>query len=1294
MNGSTLKNVLLKHSGIVLVALTQPAIAQVIPDATLPNPSVVNLEGTRSRITQGTEVNGNLFHSFREFSLPTGGSVLFDNAIGIRNIFTRVTGGNVSAIDGLIEANGTANLFLLNPNGILFGANARLNIGGSFGASTADRFVFDTEEFSATNPQAPPLLTISAPIGLGIPTPGSTIANQGILTVPGSLTLHADQLQLDGQFTSGQDLILRSNNPIVSNAQFNTGGNFWAEDFNGGLGTVISSRGFGVRSLGDVNLGNYQGASLQILAGGAVNIPNGIRVDTPGNGMVDTVRLSNFAIDSRRNLTANNALLGFSIYQNGGNAKILAQGDVDVSYIDTGSSFQNGGNIEIDAGGTLNLPRGLITRGRQNGGNVQLTATGDIQFGNIETLGGFGNAGSVEINSRQGSIDASNGNISAFADFSGRNGNAVRLNAAGDIKVQNIGTSGGFVGDSSGEIQLTSQNGSIFLDDGTLFSAKFGSGTAGNIRLNAAQNVEVNQGDIVSSIVFGAGGRAGDISIESGDSIFLDRTSVVSSSGLEELAVSQSYGVRQLGFGNSSFYPGFGDAGNIRLSAGQNIVGRDSALYSVVVYNSAGNAGRLEITAGNTIAWQRDVGRFGYPGFYAFSRGQGNAGDITIDATSLSLFGAGIETGMSFQSIGESGNITINLRDTLLLDGGSNWVAPITTQIKPSEASVEAIGTKGNITIESGSITMRNRAEISSGVGDINDGVRPEAILARGNGGNIALKVRGEISLETSSISSQIFANGSGSAGKIDIDARSLLMRLSTIASGVAGEGTANTIRITAQDAINLDLSDITSAIQPVAIGQGQDITLTAPLIRMSNGAQINTLTSGDGKAGNVLVNADTLTIEGVNLLGFPVALLRSLPPHGTGDTVSTTAPPFVGGTQSGIFSSTNTNANGGNITINARSLTVQEGAEIDAVTADPVANLGDGQGGVIQIHADQLNLLNGGKLSVSTSSRGAAGTIQVNANQVQIAGDDPFYVARLERFQQGEIDFYGKERQGSQSVSGIFASTSPVSSGTGGNIAIDTGNLKVSDNGRISVDSQGTEDGGRIRIDAGNVLLDRGNIVAKTESGEGGNILLTTQNLLRLRRNSQISATANGTGNGGNIDITANRFIVAVPTENSDITANAVRGRGGNIQITTQAIFGIAPSGSPTGLSDITASSEFGLDGTVRLTTLQPEPQERVQELPQLVDTSNQIAQTCSPRSRANSFVVTGKGGLPPDPSEALNATAVWRNSGESTAISPAESNAIVEATHWIKNADGSIALVSGAPVQPTVPTCQGERP
>ncbi|WP_052672321.1 filamentous hemagglutinin N-terminal domain-containing protein [Aliterella atlantica] len=141
-------------SGILLGKINW-AIAQSKPiaDDTLGNErsTVVPLSGGTSgdRIEGGARRGDNLFHNFQEFGVDAGRGVYFSDP-GVNNIITRVTGGNQSQIDGTLGVLGKANLFLIDPSGIIFGANARLDIGGSFTATTASAIAFNSQgDFSA-----------------------------------------------------------------------------------------------------------------------------------------------------------------------------------------------------------------------------------------------------------------------------------------------------------------------------------------------------------------------------------------------------------------------------------------------------------------------------------------------------------------------------------------------------------------------------------------------------------------------------------------------------------------------------------------------------------------------------------------------------------------------------------------------------------------------------------------------------------------------------------------------------------------------------------------------------------------------------------------------------------------------------------------------------------------------------------------------------------------------------------------------------------------------------------------
>jgi len=193
-----------------MLGSAERANAQIIPDNTLGSEGsiVVPLDALTDRIDGGAQRGSNLFHSFQEFNIGAGRTIYFANPAAVQNIFSRVTGNNPSHLFGTLGVLGDANLFFLNPNGILFGPGARLDIRGSFIASTADRFVFpDGSQFSATNPQAAPLLTVDVkPPAVTLVFEGNSgaIVNAGNLAVDSgqNLTLIADSVTNTGSLVA------------------------------------------------------------------------------------------------------------------------------------------------------------------------------------------------------------------------------------------------------------------------------------------------------------------------------------------------------------------------------------------------------------------------------------------------------------------------------------------------------------------------------------------------------------------------------------------------------------------------------------------------------------------------------------------------------------------------------------------------------------------------------------------------------------------------------------------------------------------------------------------------------------------------------------------------------------------------------------------------------------------------------------------------------------------------------------------------------------------------------------
>jgi large exoprotein involved in heme utilization and adhesion len=345
---------------------------------------------------------------------------------------------------------------------------------------------------------------------------------------------------------------------------------------------------------------------------------------------------------------------------------------------------------------------------------------------------------------------------------------------------------------------------------------------------------------------------------------------------------------------------------------------------------------------------------------------------------------------------------------------------------------------------------------------------------------------------------------------------------------------------------------------------------------------------------------------------------------------------------------------------------------------------------GDLTIKTGKLIVQDGAQVSADTFSQGDGGKLTVLASD--------------------SVELSGKSTlaDGTEVQSGLFTVASdPYKTGNigdGGDLTIQTGRLIVRNGAGVAVSRQVSDSGnerkaGNLEIAARSIQLNRGFLSATTQSGKGGDITLQVQDLLILRHGGEISTSAgtrNQGGDGGNINIDT-QFLVALPSEDSDISADAYTGKGGNVQITAQDIFGIQSRRKNTPQSDITASSKLGIDGVVRINTPDIDPSRGLVALPtELVDASGLIAQNCSSGGSqvASRFTVTGRGGLPDNPSETLSSNAVWTDlrpnlnlaaTSSSSAMATRGSHPtaapLVEAQGWVINDKGEIVLTASAP-------------
>ncbi len=528
---------------VASLASITTATAQITPDNSLGaesstvNPDVIN--GIPSDRIDGGAIRGsNLFHSFQEFNVGAGRGAYFSNSANITNILTRVTGGNPSNILGRLGVLGNANLFLLNPKGIFFGPNASLDLGGSFFGTTADSFIFNNNfEFSATNPQAVPLLSVNIPIGLRFRENPGSITNQ-------SMFRNANSNLVGLQVQPGNSLAL-----VGGNINLSDGGRLTASGGSIELGGLATAGTVGLDITGNsFKLNFLTNNLLSDITISNARVQNVVFSNTTGNAGDVKITTRNLSLTDGGQVSAStygreNA---GSVIINAGN--ILVDGENNEGF--TSAIFsQVGSNAEGDAGdiqiNTNNLSLtngGLIdasTFGRGDGGSVIINANGNISADGESNEGftsgifsgvafsGIGNAGGIKIKAR--SLSLSNGaTLSANSEGTGAAGN-IEVTTAKDIRLENRALITATTTGGQGNIFLRSRDlilrrninittnatgtatgGNIFIDTGNLvarensdISANSQSSFGGTILINADTIFKTPDSDITATSAFG-----------------------------------------------------------------------------------------------------------------------------------------------------------------------------------------------------------------------------------------------------------------------------------------------------------------------------------------------------------------------------------------------------------------------------------------------------------------------------------------------------------------------------------------------------------------------------------------------------------------------------------------------------------------------------------------------------------------------------------------------------------------------------------------------------------------------
>ncbi len=705
------------------LAVTQ---AQIEPDSTLGDESsqVIpnqNINGLPADLIEGGAQRGqNLFHSFRQFNVEAGQGAYFANPEGIGNIFSRVTGNDVSDISGTLGVNGAADLFLINPNGIIFGENASLDLNGSFLATTADAIQFGAQgEFQAIAPDAPPLLTVQPSALFFNQMQSGTIESRSIATAGTTATGSFDLLGL--RVPDNQNLALIGGDVIIDG---------------GGVGAGLSALD------GRIELGGLAEPGLiELNEDGSLSFPTNVaRAD---------VVLNNFAtLDTSKNgsgsvaLTANNIEISESL--------VFAQIAAGFGELNT-----QAGDITLDASENISIIDNSrvdnSTFGEGNAGRIDIqagesvTVNSSILF-NLVGDTALGNAGGVEILTKDLVIE----------DESEISSTTFGMGDAGQINIQAetiLVTNGSpiinatlFGIGNAGNINVQT-NSLMLIDGGAIINSTFSEGDAGKIEVNA-QSIVLSGTAPLKLIGFRnnpGGFSSGLLTTTEQDSIGNGGTIIVNTDSLQ---ISQGAVISTRTLNDAL-------GGNITVNA--NTLSIDNGSQILTSAFSSGDAGNIELN----ITEKLDI--FGSdPTFFDRQDAvielfrQANLTDLVnpeqpID--SVSPF-SGIFANTTESSTGNGGNIIIKG-----LNNGSAFQNLTISQAGQLAVDSQGIGNGGNLSLQTENLTLEDGASIS-------------ATTTSGLGGDITIDTEFLIGSGNSDIVANAF---DGMGGFIQINAQSIL---------------------------------------------------------------------------------------------------------------------------------------------------------------------------------------------------------------------------------------------------------------------------------------------------------------------------------------------------------------------------------------------------------------------------------------------------------------------------------------------------------------------------------------